>query len=144
MKDLNSEFIFLKTVITLPPKNILLIDDDPVTNVINRRILEKYFNYKIVVYTNACEALEQLKQWLFVETTPLPEIIFLDIDMPDMNGWEFLEELQRLPDTVLEKCRVIMLSSSIDFEDIERSKTYKVVRDFISKPLTPDKLSDLV
>lgn len=144
MKDQNSEFIFQKTVIALPSKNILLIDDDPVTNVINRRILEKYFNYKIVVYTNANEALEQLKQWLFVETTLLPEIIFLDIDMPDMNGWEFLEELQMLPGTVLEKCRVIILSSSIDFEDIERSKTYKVVRDFISKPLTADKLSDLV
>jgi CheY-like chemotaxis protein len=131
-------------VIALPSKNILLIDDDPVTNVINRRILEKYFSYKIVVYTNAYEALEQLKQWLFVETTLLPEIIFLDIDMPDMNGWEFLEELQTLPDTVLERCRVIILSSSIDFEDIERSKTYKVVRDFISKPLTTDKLGDLI
>jgi CheY-like chemotaxis protein len=129
---------------TLPRKNIVLIDDDPITNLINKRIIENYFGFKTIVFTNAAEALGQLKQWLMAETNMLPEIIFLDIDMPDMNGWEFLDELHTLPDALIDKCHIIVLTSSIDFEDIEKSKTYRVVRGFISKPLTADSLRMLV
>ncbi len=129
---------------TLPRKKIVLIDDDPISNLINTRIIETHFDFSTVVFTDAAAALEQLNHWLMDNTDVLPEIIFLDIDMPDMNGWEFLDELQLLPESMIEKCHIIMLTSSIDFEDIEKSKTYKVVRSFITKPLTADKLSALV
>ena len=129
---------------TLPRKEIVLIDDDPISNLINKRIIETHFNFKTIVFTDAAKALEQLKQWLIAEPNVLPEVIFLDIEMPDMNGWEFLDQLHTLPDTLIDKCHVIVLTSSIDFEDIEKSKTYSVVRNFISKPLTADKLRRLV
>jgi CheY-like chemotaxis protein len=110
---------------------------------INKRIIETHFSFKTIAFTDPLQALEQLKQWL-VNATFLPEIIFLDIEMPDMNGWEFLDELHALPDTLIEKCYIIILTSSIDVDDIEKSKTYSVVRDFISKPLTTDKLKEIV
>jgi CheY-like chemotaxis protein len=125
-------------------KDILLIDDDPVSNLINKRIIENQFGCNTIIFTNAEEALNQLKTWLTDQNDLLPPVIFLDIDMPHMTGWEFLDELHKLPDEFLEKCRVIILTSSIDFEDINKSKSYKVVRDFISKPLTPARLKVLV
>jgi CheY-like chemotaxis protein len=128
----------------LPAKNILLIDDDPVANLVNQRIIECHFDFKTIVFTDAHMALQQLKQWLLLHTMPLPEIIFLDIDMPEMNGWEFLEELHKLPMLYLAKCRIVILTSSIDLDDIEKSKSYKAVFDFVSKPLTAEKLKSLV
>lgn len=122
---------------TEQPKVVLLIDDDPVTNIINTRILNKHFTFKVIVFTDALEALNRLKNRSIPE---FPDFIFLDINMPEMDGWDFLEAFQELPSDVHEKCHVIILTSSIDFTDIKKAKTYTVVRDFISKPLTPDKL----
>lgn len=125
-------------------KDILLIDDDPVSNLINKRIIESQFGCQTIIFPGAHEALSVLKTSLTGEQNLLQQVIFLDIDMPHMTGWEFLDELIKLPNALLEKCHVIILTSSIDFEDIDRSKSYKVVRDFISKPLTPARLESLV
>ena len=125
-------------------KNILLIDDDPVTNLVNKKIIERHFDFKTIVFTDAVLALEELKKWLIINTRSLPKIIFLDIDMPEMNGWEFLDELHKLPANYVQQCRVIVLTSSIDSEDIEKSKSYQAVLDFISKPLTTDKLRSII
>ena len=121
-------------------KNILLIDDDPVTNLVNKRIIERNFDLNIVIFTDAALALAELKSYRDAKGNRFPEIILLDIDMPAMNGWEFLEALHTISDVNFERCRVIILSASIDFEDIEKSRRYKAVCDFISKPLTPEKL----
>jgi CheY-like chemotaxis protein len=125
-------------------KNIFLIDDDPITNIISTKIIKKSFAFNVTAFTNAAEALERLKEWSSTEGAEFPEIIFLDINMPHMDGWEFLEEFQKLPSRLLEKCGVVMLTSSIDINDIEKSKLYTSVREFISKPLTPDKLRFLI
>ena len=127
-------------------RSILLIDDDPITNMINTKIIEKGLDldYKVVAFTNPYEAIQQLQQWSASAEDEFPGILFLDINMPQMDGWEFLEEFQKLPASALEKCSVVMLSSSIDRDDIERSRTYKVVREFISKPLTADILKALL
>lgn len=127
-------------------KSILLVDDDPITNMIHTKIIEKCFDTSFIVtaFTNPYEALHQLREWSASGNDDFPGILFLDINMPHLDGWEFLEEYQKLPAAVLEKCRVIMLSSSIDRHDIEKSKTYKVVRQFVSKPLTPDMLETLL
>jgi CheY-like chemotaxis protein len=125
-------------------KRLILIDDDPVTNVINTRIISRHLSQQVIVFTDAHEALDQLKEWTTVRSLEFPDIIFLDINMPQMDGWDFLNEFQKLPDHFHKKCRVIMLTSSIDLSDVKRSKTYTSVTDFISKPLTPEKLRALL
>lgn len=123
-----------------PIRSIILIDDDPIANMISTRIIERNFTLKVAAFTNATEALQLLKEGQHSGPESFPAVIFLDINMPHMDGWEFLEEFQKLQTDVLTKCRVIMLTSSIDREDIQKSKTYHCVNDFISKPLTQDKL----
>jgi CheY-like chemotaxis protein len=138
MRVQNLKFFFQYRMNIDQTKMVLLIDDDPVNNIVNTRIIERYMAKQVIVYDEAGEAFRQLSQWPHAE---FPEIIFLDINMPEMNGWDFLEAMQELPCHVLDKCRIVMLSSSIDTADIKKARTYTMVEDFISKPLTVDKLN---
>lgn len=125
-------------------KSVILIDDDAITNMINTKIIKMNFSFDVHDYADAQRALDNLKQCIEATPEKLPDIIFLDINMPIMDGWEFLEEFQKLPGIVHEKSRIFMLTSSIDVEDIEKARAYPVVSDFISKPLTPEKLRKLI
>ncbi len=125
-------------------KHILLIDDDAVSNMINTKIIKKNFDFTVNAFTNAKVALDQLMHWTKSANGESPQIIFLDINMPLMDGWEFLEEYQKFPESLLSICKVYMLTSSIDLDDIEKAKTYPLVSDFISKPLTSEKLRNLI
>jgi CheY-like chemotaxis protein len=114
-----------------PISSVYLIDDDRTSNLINTEILRIFDkSIQVVSYTNPSKALEDLEK---LPVGSLPSIIFLDINMPMIDGWEFLETLKG---TVLEKSKVYILTSSIDPDDIERAKSYKMVQGFISKPLT--------
>lgn len=120
-----------------PRSRFFLIDDDHVTNFVNTKIIKLVApTLEVIAYTNARIALQELKQRA-AAPDELPDFIFLDINMPDVDGWNFLDEFITLPQPVLDKTKVIMLTSSIDLDDIARSKTYKPVIDFLSKPLTP-------
>ena len=125
-------------------KRIALIDDDPIINLINTKIITKSTDHQVVTYTNAQLAVEQFGVWLNSEPDLLPDVIFLDINMPVMDGWEFLEAFQNIPAASRDHCKVFMLTSSINNQDIEKSKSYKTVLDFISKPLTAEKLRVMV
>jgi CheY-like chemotaxis protein len=116
---------------------ILLIDDDPVNNMVNTRIIQKNTGLDVMVYDSARDALHHLSKSAPAE---FPGLIFLDINMPDMDGWKFLEALHALPLELREECRIVMLTSSIDIHDIKKAKTYPFVQDFISKPLTRDEV----
>ena len=121
--------------------SVLLIDDDPIFNMINTRIiLSAKVTTRIKSYLYASEALDELKQSINTGSLEFPDVIFLNINMPDMDGWEFLEELKQLPEFNLNKCKVCILTSSIDQGDIQKSKGYEIVYDFIIKPLSVDKL----
>ena len=124
-------------------KRVLLIDDDPVTNMINTRLIMREFNFIVEAYTNAQETLNYLQNIMTSSPEKIPDIIFLDINMPVMDGWQFLDEFQKLPTLFLSKAKIFMLTSSIDADDLLKSKAYTSVGDFISKPLTINKIRSL-
>ena len=73
----------------------------------------------------------------------MPDYILLDINMPIMNGWEFLDEYTRLNIDPLNKCKVYIISSSVFSNDINKARSYPIVKDFISKPLNVEKIREL-
>lgn len=125
-------------------KKVLLIDDDPVTNMINTKLIMREFNFIVEAYTNAQETLVHLQNLITSSPEKIPDIIFLDINMPVMDGWQFLDEFQNLPAVLLEKTKIFMLTSSIDADDMLKAKAYSSVSDFISKPLTSNKIKLLI
>jgi len=126
-------------------KNIFLIDDDPIVNIISKKIIEKAeFAEKIEIYTNACNALKELEEKFQNDKNNLPQIVFLDINMPGKNGWDFLDEFERMCEDIKKNCKVFMLTSSIDPNDVKKSQSYETVKDFIIKPLTKEKLRKLI
>ncbi|MEB8330560.1 response regulator [Flavobacteriaceae bacterium KMM 6897] len=122
---------------------VCIIDDDPIF-VYGTKVLLNYNSSlysNIIVFENGKEALDDLR-FMLNTNKELPEIIFLDLNMPIMNGWEFLDELKAMD--LKNKIGVYIVTSSIDRVDEERSKKYDMVIDFISKPLTTNKLQQLL
>jgi CheY-like chemotaxis protein len=115
---------------------IFLVDDDPINNLINKRLLSKTgISQHIREFLGGEDALLLLKD--VPETDCL--LIFLDINMPVLNGWEFLNKyLEAFPNR---KDRIIILSSSIDFQDRQRAQEYHIVEGFLEKPLTMEKIA---
>ena len=119
-------------------RRIFLIDDEHLNNFINTKMITRFLPYEVTAFTRAVEALESLKT--LQDPALLPEVIFLDINMPEMDGWQFLQAYSQLDDRIHRHCNIVVLSSSIDIRDIERAKSFKVVREFISKPLSAENL----
>ena len=119
-------------------RSCLLIDDNPLDNYINTKIISRSnVATEILAIESPEEALELLRAGKF-----RPEIIFLDIRMPVMDGFDFLDEYEKL-DIDKDHIEIVMLTSSINPGDMERAKHYKHVRKYITKTLTPDILLQL-
>lgn len=122
---------------------VLLVDDNDTDNFINKRIIELTKSAKRIVIKNsgksALEYLESQKD----NDAELPNLILLDINMPIVDGFVFLYEFEKFPDTIKKKCRIAILSSSDNKRDIDRIVNNEYVIKFITKPLTDDALSQV-
>ena len=117
---------------------ILLVDDDLPTNFINERVLRKIdCTEKIIAVQGGFEALEYLKS-TDKEKHPQPDLIFLDINMPGMNGWEFLDNYTHLEDAQKSKAIVVMLTTSLNPDERDKAKEIPQISGFLNKPLFAD------
>jgi CheY-like chemotaxis protein len=117
-------------------KHLLMIDDNPLDNYISEVIVtESKFAEKITTMTSAMDALQFLEKLKEAPAEEFPDMIFLDIRMPQMDGFEFLEEFKKFPQANNIHCPVIMLTSSDDKKDRDRAFQYPVVKKYITKPL---------
>jgi CheY-like chemotaxis protein len=127
---------------------IMCIDDDPITLMLSKKVINKaLFSKEIITAQNGEEALEffkSLKDTTAKEAIPnQPQLILLDLNMPVMGGWEFLDHFSTPEYSDFNNINVIILSSTIDPEDINKSKNYPIVTDFLPKPITTSMLNYL-
>ena len=121
---------------------IMLVDDNKIDLFIHGEVLKRIpVITKVLQYTFAGEAINYLEE---NTEQSWPDVILLDIHMPIMNGFDFLMKYEKLPQALREKCKVIMVSSSLDSGDLDMAKTNPEVFAFLEKPMNTDKLKDLL
>ncbi len=118
---------------------VLLIDDDEATNFYHTIVLEEESSGIFIQSVNSArEGLDFLLDKEGYAELPKPGIIFLDINMPGMNGWDFLVKYEELNPEILQRSIVVMLTTSINPDDKERAEKIPLVKEFVNKPLTPE------
>lgn len=119
-------------------KVICIIDDDPIYQfLINKIIGNSEANHEVLFFKNGKEALDYFTLDL---NKNLPEIILLDLEMPVMDGWDFLKEIDKLQ---IEKPDIYIVSSSISHEDREKVKAFPKIKGHFSKPINSDKIEEI-
>jgi len=122
---------------------VMLVDDNELDNFINKKLVESdTFATATTIHTSAESALEYLKNNA-ADNAQIPDLIFLDIMMPEMDGFGFLDAFDKLPESVRSKCRIVMLSTSDSFKDLNRANQNKYVKRFLNKPLNAQILAAL-
>ena len=125
-------------------KHILLIDDNEVDNYVSSYLIKKSkIAEKITVQKSAMAALEFLEQ-IKDNVLEFPELILLDLKMPNMDGFAFLEKFAVFPAVKVDNCDVYMLSFSDDPLDIKKAMDFSVVKKFLTKPFRIEMLKELV
>lgn len=118
---------------------VICIDDDPIALLLSKLVISKAnFASEIITLPNGQDALSFLEQQQIADHEQL--IILLDLNMPVMDGWEFLEQFSDKIYQIHHNAKIILLSSSIDPNDIQKSRQFNMVLDFFPKPLTKEML----
>lgn len=114
---------------------VFLVDDDEIYHLITRRVIKICAHEcDILSFANGQECMDALEKGS-IDTALIPDIIFLDINMPVMNGWQFLDHCGQLKATLLKQTVIYLVSTSTDELDIMRSKKYPDVKGYLVKPL---------
>jgi len=115
---------------------IFIVDDDQISIFLTRRSFEmEGVEASIYAFLSAEDALGTLSKAILED---LPDIIFLDLNMPGVDGWGFLEVFEQLHISTIEKCRTYILTSSLDTSDIAKANENTLVKGFIHKPIGPE------
>jgi CheY-like chemotaxis protein len=127
-----------------PTDKICLIDDDEIYIFLMKKSFAAMgVHNEVLSFLNGSDALDELIK-LKNNNEELPSIIFLDINMPIMDGWEFLSEFRKLKANISKKISVYIVSSSIAIEDIEKSKTFPEIVNYLTKPVELDTLVSII
>jgi CheY-like chemotaxis protein len=125
----------------------LIVDDDPLNNklcelvITNRKVANGLA--KLISFTEPEKALQYIRD-TYAQPGANLTILLLDINMPVINGWQFLEFFEQFDEQVKQYFKIYMLSSSVDNRDIERAQNCSYVMDFISKPLKKEKVQEII
>ncbi len=124
-------------------KTVMVVDDSRLDRHITGTVIKKnLFAEEIVEFSAVASALDYL--YLIIDQPEIfPKFIFLDINMPELDGFDFLDGYLKLPQEVQERCTIIMISATNSKEDFRRINTYPVVHTFFNKPLSERILNDI-
>jgi CheY-like chemotaxis protein len=125
-------------------KKLMLIEDDEIFVFITLKIIKKAdFDGELKVFCNGKDAIEYLESTAGNEEL-LPEIIFLDLSMPILDGWGFLDEFLILKPKLKKKITIYIVTSSVSPHDVQRAKNISIVSDFIVKPISKERFIEII
>ncbi|GAA4327240.1 response regulator [Mucilaginibacter gynuensis] len=126
------------------PASVFVIDDEPLDNIIFKMLIKRVDDdINVNAINDGRNAIDQLLEIGIKTPESLPDYIFLDLNMPGMNGWDFLKEFKRLGLNRFKKIQINILSSSVFSEDIVRSRSNPLVDNFFNKPINLDNLKTI-
>lgn len=138
------KYLFPTEMISIPDLRIILVDDNEIDLLLHERLITlQQISRTIISFNNANKALEFLSSNITLHRIP-PTIILLDIQMPEMDGFEFLEAFDSYPLKIKSQCHIIMVSSSLDHGDINRTNANPLVVKLLRKPLLAKDLRETV
>ncbi|MES2266943.1 MAG: response regulator [Bacteroidota bacterium] len=127
------------------PISVYVIDDEPLDNIIVKMLIKRVdTDINVNTLSDGQKAIDQLEHLSETEPDCLPDYIFLDINMPGMDGWQFLKAYAGLKIGNMKRIVIYVISSSIDCNDITMSKANPLVADFINKPLNVENLRNIL
>lgn len=128
----------------MTPEIVCIVDDDALVQFTMKRMIESgNGTQKILAFTDG----EQLYEYLLMnkhEKDKLPDVIFLDINMPYMDGWEFMERFKEIVDTLVKEITIYILSSSVSAHDMHLAKSNPYVKNYITKPVSKNRIQELL